>query len=333
VRAGGLVGPGQVGLGAQRRLAVDGHPVVAAGPDPALAQVRGERVGRGVADDVQAPRRVARRRRQRDVLAEPARRVRPPGRPARGAPAVELRELHAQDRRLQLVQPRLPADLLVRLLVPRAVEAQPAHAVGQRGVARRHRAAVAERPERLRRVEREGRERALRPGPAPVALGARRLGGVLDDGDPELGLDLADRRHVAEQVDEDRRLRRRRERRPHRLDRHDRRRRVDVAEHGPRPGERDRHRARVEREARHHDVVPRPDAERPEGDRDRLRAVGHADGVLHAAPRRPLALERLDLGAEHEPAAVEDAGDRRVDPRAQRQARGHRVEQGDGHGG
>ena len=46
-------------------------------------------------------------------------------------PAVQLREEHAQDCGLQLVEPRVVADHFEVDLVARAVEAEPAHALGE----------------------------------------------------------------------------------------------------------------------------------------------------------------------------------------------------------
>ena len=178
---------------------------------------------------------------------------------------------------------------------------------------RDHRAAVAEGAEVLRGVEGERRERAERARPRAVGgHGARGLRGVLDDRHARAprsratGATLPKRstattafvrgvsaartvsavtQHVS---------------------------RVDVAEdrHGAR--RRDRLGARVEGEGGHDDLVARADAERAQRDRDRLRPVGHADGVRGAEPPRELALEGLDLGAEDELPAVDDALDRGV---------------------
>ena len=66
----------------------------------------------------------------------------------------------------------------------------------------RDRAAVAERPQVLRRIERERGEVAERAGAAAVEAGARGLSGVLEHRNAE----LAKRRHrrgTAEQVDRD----------------------------------------------------------------------------------------------------------------------------------
>ena len=82
-------------------------------------------------------------------------------------PLVEMRQLHAQDRRLELVQARVVADLLVVDLVARAVEAQDARLFGDPLVGGDDHAAVAEAAEVLGREERErrgGSERARATG-------------------------------------------------------------------------------------------------------------------------------------------------------------------------
>ena len=107
--------------------------------------------------------------------------------------------------------------------------------------------------------------------------------------------------------------------------------RVDVAEHGPRAGVRDRLGGGVERERRDDDVVAGADAERAQRERDRVRAVGDADRVPGAQVVRELALERGDLGAEDVDAGVEQLGELGVDPVAQRRERRRGVEERDGH--
>ena len=113
--------------------------------------------------------------------------------------------------------------------------------------------------------------------------------------------------------------------------RRDERRRVDVAEDGRRAGRRDRLRARVERERRDDDLVARPDADRPQRDRDRLGAVRDADDVLDAEPRGELALERLDLRAEDVAAVVEHPSEAAASSSRSGAQRGLGVEQADGH--
>src|SRR3954451_6357716 len=172
--AGQLVGERQLdalGVRCHRLLAVDRRAVVAAGTDARRVEGLLEVGGAIVADHVEMPggARAVGRDRQRRQLAEPGLRVPLADVAAVRRPALELGQLHAQDRGLQLVEARVVAHVLVGDLVPRAVEAQHAHAVGDLRVAGGDRAAVAERAEVLRRVEGERRDRAQR---ARAAIGA-----------------------------------------------------------------------------------------------------------------------------------------------------------------
>jgi hypothetical protein len=288
-----------------------------------------------VAHDVEVPGRLAAadRRGQRGVLAQPRRLVVGGRRAAPVAPRVQVRQQHAQDRRLHRVQPRVAPDELERRLVARAVEAQHPDLLGQRAVGRRDRAGVAERAEVLRREERERRDGPERAGAA--AVGRARAGGlrgVLHDRHAER-LDLGHRRDVAEQVHHDHRLRARRQRGAHSLGRDAEGLRVDVAEDGPRAGRRDRLGRRVEGERGNDDLVAGPDAEREQRQGDGVGPVRDADRVRHAEVAGPLLLERGDLRPEDEPPAVDDLRDARGDLVAQRRERCAGVEQRDGHGG
>jgi hypothetical protein len=125
----------------------------------------------------------------------------------RPAPALEVRELGQQHRRLQRVEPAVVADFLVMILPRTAVEAELAQPIGQRVVLGDDHAAVAEAPEILAGKERErahGTELAryapLTPDLAPRADG---LGRVLDQGEPMAlgqGQDRLHGRHLTEQV-------------------------------------------------------------------------------------------------------------------------------------
>jgi hypothetical protein len=114
---------------------------------------------------------------------------------------------------------------------------------------------------------------------AAVPSAPGRLGRVLHHRHAER-LDLRDRDHVAEQVNDDDRLRARRHRGAHRLRRHAEGLRVDVAEHRPRTGGRDRLGGRVEGEGRHDDLVAGADADGLQGEGEGIRPVRHADRVL-----------------------------------------------------
>ena len=73
---------------------------------------------------------------------------------------------------------------------------------------------------------------------------------------------------------------------------------VDLAEHRCRSACTDALRGGEEREVRNDDLVARPDAKRPQRDRERVGAVGHGDAVAAPDVVRELGLERLDLWTE-----------------------------------
>ena len=243
---------------------------------------------RSAAHDVQMPGRLGavRGRRQRDELAEAGLLVVARGGAAPVGPAVERRQLDAQDRRLQLVEARVVADVLVGHLVVRAVEAQHPRRLRDGVVVRRDRAAVAEAAEVLggKEAERRGAGRA-RPGrPAalrvPAACAASSSTGTPSASISATGARLPNRctattafvagvsaaatvcavtQYVSGSTSQNT---------------------------GRAPVGRDRLGRRVEREGRHDHVVARPDAHRAQGDRQRVGAVGDADGVARAAVGR-----------------------------------------------
>src|SRR5207253_9329785 len=70
-------------------------------------------------------------------------------------PGVQVAELDPEDRRLDLVEAAVEADLVVQVAAPAAVRAQHAQPLADRGVGRRHHAAVAGAAQVLGRVEAE----------------------------------------------------------------------------------------------------------------------------------------------------------------------------------
>ena len=109
-----------------------------------------------------------------------------------------------------------------------------------------------------------------------------------------------------------------------RLDARGHRRRAGLGVERQRPGldvDDDRRGARGEdgepgesrRERRHDHLVAAADAGRAKQKRDRVGAIRHADGKACAGRLREFCLEGLELGAEHVPAARQDAFDRGAD--------------------
>ena len=88
---------------------------------------------------------------------------------------------------------------------------------------------------------------------------------------------------------------------------------IDVGEHRPRAGHHHRQRGVGGGKRRRDHLVAGADVERAENQRDRVGAGADADRVRALARRSELAPRSLDLRAEHEPAAGDDAVDRGVD--------------------
>jgi hypothetical protein len=234
-------------------------------------------------------------------------------------PSGEQREARGEDGRLHLIEPAVHAHLAVMVTVRLPAVSDALQAGGERRVAGRNRAAVAERAQVLRRVETVGGRRADRSDRTTLARGQVRLAAVLDDREATGVGDGHDRAHVRGLAVEVHGKDRRGSRSDRGLDRRRADReaaRIDVGEDRPRP----RHHARKGRVGRRHRrrdyFVAGPDAEAAQDDRDRVGARADADRVGGAAGRGELLLERLDLRAQHVPAAIDDAPDGGVDGRA-----------------
>ena len=98
--------------------------------------------------------------------------------------------------------------------------------------------------------------------------------------------------------------------------------RVDIGEHRPRAGVDHRLGGGEEADPGDDHLVSGSDPERPQGDRQRLGAVGDADAVAPADEGGELGLERLHLGAEdvaprleHGALALGDRGQQRLQRR------------------
>src|ERR1035437_2781324 len=93
---------------------------------------------------------------------------------------VEIWELGSQDGRLQFVQPAVHADHGTHIAVPPAILAKLSGPNRECRIVRRHQAAIAKRPEILRRIEAEGCDIAPRRRQAAVSSGSMGLRAVLD---------------------------------------------------------------------------------------------------------------------------------------------------------
>src|SRR5262249_20003026 len=196
-----------------------------------------------------------------------------------------------------------------------AVHAQSRDVLGERPVVGRHQPAFAGAAEILARVEAEAGEAAARAHAAAAAVaGADRLRGVLEQRHAQLAGQREQRVEVGglpvqvhrQDRAQPRAARRRRARRP-RIERTARG--LDVGEHGSGAEPRDGACGGEEGEGGAEHLVAGPDAERLQGEQQRVGARAARDRVLRLAVGRELALERLDLLAEHEALALEDAID------------------------
>lgn len=94
---------------------------------------------------------------------------------------VQRGQSHAQNRRLQLIQPRIDSELPAHVPALPAVLAHRPQGVQMALVRPYHRAAITERTEILGRVETEGSEVAPRTDTAPAKTGTVRLCAVFND--------------------------------------------------------------------------------------------------------------------------------------------------------
>ena len=229
---------------------------------------------------------------------------------ARGEDLLEALGLREADGGRELVHAVVEAEAVVLEPVARvraALVRERAHLRGERGVVGRDHAALPRR-HLLVGVEREHRGRAGAADALAAALAADGLAGVLDDREPVLVGDRAERLHVARVAEDVHRQDPARARRDRRLDG----RRVEHERVGIDVGE-DGRRALVEhhvgrgheRDRRGHDLVARADAR---GAHEQVQAGGAArdgDGVLAAAEGRELLLEVARVGPEAEHAGAQ----------------------------
>jgi hypothetical protein len=219
---------------------------------------------------------------------------------------------------LACIEPAVEAHLVMVIHLQSAMDAQALEARRDPLVLRNHHAAVAVATQVLRREEAEGPDRRDFTRHAAFAVDharrANRLRGVLDDRNAARpGRDVFDRRHLAEQVDGNDRLRLARARGRGGSGHHVEGRRVDVAE--------DRLRAHVvhgsgrreERERCRDHLIATADVEGTEREQDRVRTVRAADGVLRPGERGDGLLEAFDRFAENEELSVDDAHHRGYD--------------------
>src|SRR5207237_9819961 len=91
---------------------------------------------------------------------------------AASGPVVEALELHAEHRRLQLIEPEIPADERVVVLWLPAVHAQHLYALGERRILGDAHAGIAEADEVLSGKERESADVAEAAGALALGVGS-----------------------------------------------------------------------------------------------------------------------------------------------------------------
>jgi hypothetical protein len=247
---------------------------------------------------------------------------------AQARPVVEVPQEDAQHRGLDLVEPRVVADVVEVDLVARAVEPEPADAFAELRIVGRDEAAVAEGEEVLGRIE------AVRRGDArlPDTRRAEGLSGVLDERRPERRK-LGERGRPAEEMHGHDRARAACDARGDVLRVEVARRRIDVREDGDGAAAHDRLGGRVEGERGADHLVAGADPERVEHEDERVGAVRDADRLAHAQVLGGLTLERRHVRAEDEDARIDDLGEDALQLRDQRRVLRLDVNEGDpGHG-
>ncbi len=225
----------------------------------------------------------------------------------------------AQDRGLQFIETAVHARLIAHVPFPPTVFTQPARALRQFRVIRGYRPTVAESAEVLGRIKAECRHVAPRAGFAAPDSGPVRLGAIFDYAQPVASGNFHHDRHVggmSVQVDRNDRL----ERGAgvgadgffERVAVHRERDRVDIHQHGYRPGQLHRGHGRDSR-MRHRDHgVSRPYAARPQRQLQRVGAAADTDDTGHSQIRGELALECVHFLAQDVPSTVQHGGDRCV---------------------
>jgi hypothetical protein len=247
-------------------------------------------------------------------------------------PLCQVAKLHAQEPRLDGVEPAVVALEIVEILRRLPVVAQHLATPRHRVVIGGDRPRLAAGPQILSRIEAECRGTAQGAGLAPPALLLREvlrtmcLAGVLEDGEVVLRGQLGDRIHVghlAIQVNRDDgrhgpprplahpaarplvRCARGLQIGSQLLRSQGVRLLVDVDEIRPRARLRDRLRRGDEGERRRHHGVPRLDAGRHQGEPQGIGPAAHANAEPGLAKLRKVALELLDHGPADEAGGVE----------------------------
>ena len=272
---------------------------------------------------------------------------------ARGAPAIQVRQLHVEHRGLQLIDTEVAADERVVVLRFPAVHAQHGEPLGERRIVGDTRAGIAEGAEVLGREEGQAADIAETAGARAVRVRrADRLGGILDHLQGMGPGEWQQRLHVGQLAIEVHRHQRAHarvagavhqirpaplalllEERAQRLRRDIERLRIDVAEDRPRARAGDGAGGGEEREGTGDHRIARTDVERHEREQQCIGARGDADAVTALAVAGERGLERLDLGSQDEVLARAHPLERRAHLRGERGVLRFQIKQRHPHGG
>ena len=131
-----------------------------------------------------------------DRQAAESRTITQRNRPARFILGIQVRQLHAQERGLQFIQPGIITLDVVVILHARAVIAQNLHIVGQRTIIGRDRPAIAQRAQILSRIKTKSRGMPQAARAPFVIARAMGLGAIFQDFQPMPSGNVHDRVHV-----------------------------------------------------------------------------------------------------------------------------------------
>src|SRR5690606_7901335 len=256
-------------------------------------------------------------------------------RPAGGVPLVEVVQLDVEDSGLQCIEPAVVAGHLVDVVaVASSVVAQLAYPTGQLRVVRDDCSCVSERTEVLAGIEAETSGMAERADPASFPPGAVGLGGILDHRDPCPVSHIHDFRHVHGLAVE---MNRHHGGRPlvegfcHAFRRQEEGLGVDVHQTRGSPYRLDGRDRGHERVRRDYHLVARADAERRQGDAQRIRAVGDPDRLAGLAVFRPPALEVVHVTTADEARGRQGRIPSLLETLGQRSMHCCEVQEGDSH--
>ena len=276
-------------------------------PDAAVAQVPHQLVAPGSADDIQVVDMPAVLALNGLVYARQVCVINRCDRPTPFVELVQMRQLHAQDRRLQLVQAAVGAARLMSIAADLPVVAQLAQFFRQRVIIGDHRAAIAIRAHIFGRIKAERAQLADRPDLALPIQRAVSLGAIFNQQQIVSLRQSQQRIHIrspAIQMHSDNRACAPGDGCARRIGAQGESLGFDISQYGRSASRFDSGHGGQRRMRHGDDFVARADSARPQRQLDGIGAGGDADCVADAVIRRELALECFYLGTEDVPATI-----------------------------